>query len=51
MVHRSSLNQLSGGVGLRRGRKSDREISPGDALDWLIKDFTIGGTKTHFINF
>jgi hypothetical protein len=34
---RGFLDKLSGGVGLRRGRKSDKEISPGDALDfWRV---------------
>lgn len=31
---RGFLDQLVGGVGMRRGRKSDTEISPGDALDY-----------------
>lgn len=34
---RGFMDKLSGGVGLRRGRKSDSEISPGDALDfWRV---------------
>jgi uncharacterized protein YbjT (DUF2867 family) len=34
---RGFLDKLSGGVGLRRGRKSKDEISPGDALDfWRV---------------
>jgi len=34
---RGFLDQLFGGVGLRRGRKSDTEIAPGDALDfWRV---------------
>lgn len=34
---RGFLDQLFGGVGMRRGRKSDTEISPGDALDfWRV---------------
>lgn len=34
---RGFMDKLSGGVGLRRGRKNDREISPGDALDfWRV---------------
>jgi uncharacterized protein YbjT (DUF2867 family) len=34
---RGFLDKLSGGVGLRRGRKNEREISPGDALDfWRV---------------
>lgn len=34
---RGFLDKVSGGVGLRRGRKSEREISPGDALDfWRV---------------
>ncbi len=34
---RGFVDKLSGGVGLRRGRKNDREISPGDALDfWRV---------------
>jgi uncharacterized protein YbjT (DUF2867 family) len=34
---RGVLDQLSGGVGLRRGRKSDTLIHPGDALDfWRV---------------
>ncbi len=31
------MDQLSGGVGMRRGRRSLSEISPGDALDfWRV---------------
>jgi len=34
---RGFLDQLAGGVGMRRGRKSGTEISPGDALDfWRV---------------
>ena len=34
---RGFLDQLSGGVGMRRGRKSDSEIVSGDALDfWRV---------------
>lgn len=34
---RGFMDRLSGGVGLRRGRKNDTEISPGDALDfWRV---------------
>lgn len=34
---RGFLDKLSGGVGLRRGRRSRTEISPGDALDfWRV---------------
>ncbi len=34
---RGFMDRLSGGVGLRRGRKSATEISPGDALDfWRV---------------
>lgn len=34
---RGFMDKLSGGVGLRRGRKNDREISTGDALDfWRV---------------
>jgi hypothetical protein len=34
---RGFMDRLSGGVGLRRGRKNDNEISPGDALDfWRV---------------
>lgn len=34
---RGFLDQLSGGVGMRRGRKSDTEIVSGDALDfWRV---------------
>lgn len=34
---RGFMDKLSGGVGLRRGRKNDREISPGDSLDfWRV---------------
>ncbi len=34
---RGFLDQLMGGVGMRRGRKSDTEISPGEALDfWRV---------------
>lgn len=34
---RGFLDQLAGGVGMRRGRKSDTELSPGDALDfWRV---------------
>ncbi len=34
---RGFLDQLAGGVGMRRGRKSDTEIAPGDALDfWRV---------------
>lgn len=34
---RGFLDQLVGGVGLRRGRKSDSEIAPGEALDfWRV---------------
>ncbi|MBK5285582.1 MAG: SDR family oxidoreductase [Bacteroidia bacterium] len=34
---RGFLDQLSGGVGMRRGRKSETEIFPGDALDfWRV---------------
>lgn len=34
---RGFLDKLSGGVGLRRGRRSKTEISPGDALDfWRV---------------
>jgi len=34
---RGFIDKLSGGVGLRRGRKSQTEISPGDALDfWRV---------------
>jgi len=34
---RGFMDQLSGGVGMRRGRRSASEISPGDALDfWRV---------------
>jgi uncharacterized protein YbjT (DUF2867 family) len=34
---RGFLDKLAGGVGLRRGRKNQSEISPGDALDfWRV---------------
>jgi uncharacterized protein YbjT (DUF2867 family) len=34
---RGFIDQLAGGVGMRRGRKSDTEISQGDALDfWRV---------------
>ncbi|HPT31621.1 MAG TPA: SDR family oxidoreductase [Prolixibacteraceae bacterium] len=34
---RGFLDKLSGGVGLRRGRKNQTELSPGDALDfWRV---------------
>ncbi|MCU0376666.1 MAG: SDR family oxidoreductase [Bacteroidales bacterium] len=34
---RGFLDKLSGGVGLRRGRKNSSDISPGDALDfWRV---------------
>jgi len=34
---RGFLDKLSGGVGLRRGRKNQNELSPGDALDfWRV---------------
>lgn len=34
---RGFLDQLAGGVGMRRGRKSEKEISAGDALDfWRV---------------
>jgi hypothetical protein len=34
---RGFLDKLSGGVGLRRGRRSPTEINPGDALDfWRV---------------
>jgi len=34
---RGFLDQLFGGVGMRRGRKSETEISPGEALDfWRV---------------
>jgi uncharacterized protein YbjT (DUF2867 family) len=34
---RGFLDKLSGGVGLRRGRKNQTDISPGDALDfWRV---------------
>ena len=34
---RGVMDQLAGGVGMRRGRKSDTEISQGDALDfWRV---------------
>jgi len=34
---RGFLDRLSGGVGLRRGRKNNSEISPGDSLDfWRV---------------
>jgi uncharacterized protein YbjT (DUF2867 family) len=34
---RGFIDQLSGGVGMRRGRRSVSEISPGDALDfWRV---------------
>ncbi len=34
---RGFMDQLAGGVGMRRGRKSDTEISQGDALDfWRV---------------
>jgi len=34
---RGFLDKLSGGVGLRRGRKNNSEISPGDSLDfWRV---------------
>jgi len=34
---RGFMDKLSGGVGLRRGRKNDKAISPGDALDfWRV---------------
>lgn len=34
---RGFMDKLAGGVGLRRGRRSETEISPGDALDfWRV---------------
>jgi hypothetical protein len=34
---RGFIDKLSGGVGLRRGRKNQAEVSPGDALDfWRV---------------
>jgi len=42
---RGFLDKLSGGVGLRRGRKSEREISPGDALDFWRVLYADRGTK------
>ena len=34
---RGFMDQLAGGVGMRRGRRSDTEISQGDALDfWRV---------------
>lgn len=34
---RGIMDQIAGGVGMRRGRKSDTEIYPGDALDfWRV---------------
>lgn len=34
---RGILDQLAGGVGMRRGRKSETEIAPGDAIDfWRV---------------
>ncbi len=34
---RGFLDQLTGGVGMRRGRRNDTEIFPGDALDfWRV---------------
>lgn len=34
---RGFLDQLAGGVGMRRGRKSDTALAPGDALDfWRV---------------
>ena len=34
---RGFIDQLSGGVGMRRGRKSNTEIAPGEALDfWRV---------------
>ena len=34
---RGFLDKLSGGVGLRRGRRNSSDISPGDALDfWRV---------------
>ena len=34
---RGFIDKLFGGVGLRRGRKNQTEISPGDALDfWRV---------------
>lgn len=34
---RGIMDQLSGGVGMRRGRRSHNEIAPGDALDfWRV---------------
>ncbi|HRC32745.1 MAG TPA: DUF2867 domain-containing protein, partial [Bacteroidia bacterium] len=34
---RGFIDQLTGGVGMRRGRKSDTEITAGDALDfWRV---------------
>ncbi len=34
---RGFLDELAGGVGMRRGRKSDTELAPGDALDfWRV---------------
>ncbi len=34
---RGFIDQLAGGVGMRRGRKSDTEITPGDTLDfWRV---------------
>ncbi len=34
---RGLLDQLAGGVGMRRGRKSETEIAPGDTLDfWRV---------------
>jgi uncharacterized protein YbjT (DUF2867 family) len=34
---RGFLDQIVGGVGMRRGRKSDTELTPGDALDfWRV---------------
>lgn len=34
---RGFIDQLAGGVGMRRGRKSDTDLNPGDALDfWRV---------------
>ncbi len=42
---RGFIDKIVGGVGLRRGRRSPKELKPGDALDWwrvILADRNIG---------
>lgn len=44
-VLRGLMDKIIGGVGLRRGRRSPKELKPGDALDWwrvILADRNIG---------